>query len=685
MSPPILAVVVDNLSNLGLDLLLFIAVEMVTRLVVVRPRQNGGQDYPYKLLLFQASALLGMSLLLTAYHHLPYLLLLFLVGIVIRLVFVAVNQISRTDSRVVSIPLQYIASELEDVDPFPTPLEQCAMPVRRPLAQQPRGLGEPMYRSELTPPHGMAGRGTYGPQMQPLWPKFTSPTVATNRKVYHAESSASTRYTATLAVPNGKASHIQLLSAARKNGGVSPRKLGSVANPPTAHSRLVPSLQRSPITSVHRPLSPPQPSAASTLRQSLFCRGPQSLGYFGTWFNTHSVSLTPPGILNAGNTCFVNSILQCLTWTAGFLAVVPSDITGIDVADVLLHNLLGVLQKCHALPDGETHFGPVNASGLLDSLSQSAPHLVVAREGDQYQTQQDAAEFLLWLLDYLHEFLRQRDSTSSTPLSPEELSMLSQKREAYLLKLEEANSNVISSFCSIFIELSELDWQLSRNRGSSKIYELFMGQLVEARECQQCRKMSVNLEYFTVLPIPLPPQGTGLSYTLEDCFNLFREVEDLVEANRLRCPCVVTQSRGSEASLTPWKRRALLSRAPSKLVIQLTRFSYDSTRNLALKSSVPIAFPLTFDLHPQTMDAILEGEKRELCYQLYAFCTHSGAQSTSYGHYMAYCKATDGRWYCFNDGYVTYIADINATLVSAFVLQNAYLLFYTSQRAGADS
>ncbi len=676
MPASILTTIVGNVSHLGLEILIFITTEILARLIFVRRSGNRSLDgHTAKLLLTQGTILVVISALLAAYHHRPYILLLLLLGIAIRLVHIGAVYafpIARNENNAMSSPLQHI-SVLED-EPFQFPFEQPGLPpVRRPMQQQPLSLSKPSDR-EHTPPPGVSNGSTYTARTTLL------------------RSRSNTQHTSH---PEGRTYyHTDQPTVGRRTVADAPGGFGSVSNTSPQH-KVIPSLHRSPITSIYRPLLHAQLPTASRFQESLFRHAP-SLNPFSSFFDARKPSTTPPGILNAGNTCFVNSVLQCLVWTPGFVEVIPVRVTGseISTADMFLHNLSDVLKKCCALPDGEAYFSPVDASEFLDSLSQNASHLVVARGTGRHQSQQDVAEFLLWLLDCLHDLLRQQDSSDIKPLSPEELAISSQKRQAYLLELEKANSSDIPSFRKILTSLSTLDYQLNRTRNSSRINELFMGQLVEARECQQCRKMSVNLEYFTVLPLPLPLtlSGSLQRYTLKNCFTHFGEVEDLIKTNMIRCPCTVQHQmeEGGSASLTPGKRLALLSRPPSRLVIQLTRFSYDSVRRMAIKNTIPIDLPTSFDLYPYTMEAKLmeatpEGEPKNMLYLLHAFCVHTGAQTTTHGHYMAYCKAANGNWYCFNDRNVTYIADISKTLGSAFVLQNAYLLLYTSQSAGVES
>ena len=47
--------------------------------------------------------------------------------------------------------------------------------------------------------------------------------------------------------------------------------------------------------------------------------------------------------------------------------------------------------------------------------------------------------------------------------------------------------------------------------------------------------------------------------------------------------------------------------------------------------------------------------KWKVNYELYGICNHMGGSGG--GHYTAYCKNNNGKWYKFNDGVVTYIEE----------------------------
>ena len=376
------------------------------------------------------------------------------------------------------------------------------------------------------------------------------------------------------------------------------------------------------------------------------------------------IGSTPPGLINPGNSCFVNSILQCLTWTPGFfglLSNLPSDHNNDE--SIFLNNLKTIVGQSRSFPDGRTS---ICTDKLLLSMSFLAQHLVASANNVQHQ--QDAAEFLLWLLNYLHcvNPILSRDSSCH---------IYSEKRTRDLKmskRIDEERINAIGSkdiqrLEAPMMDLSKVDWELHCQEHSSALNDLFMGQLLEALECQSCNKVTMSSEYFTLLPLPLSKNGSSLT----ECISMFSKAEELLKDNMIRCTCL---QRGS---LTNATRLALLSVVPKCLVIQLTRFSYDSSKHIAVKNSTTVRIIIELEIFPYTMKAKFNSKHQQsMLYNLHAVCLHSGAQSTSCGHYVAYCRVRDDQWYHFNDDVVTPITDIKGELNSEFVLRNAYILLY---------
>ena len=651
MAFPAYSNVVMNLSHLGIDILVFVATEILVRLMFA-----GGNATRRKipLLSAQGAILLTSSVLLVFCHHFPYLLALISLFIFIRL---AVLVCGRTEpgNSAVSRPLTYTPDVDDEI--------------------RSEGVVQPQYRLENK---RNVGVGDTTLSSQPATGR-----ILQNQSGSHSVLGAShlnrRRY-------GDEPLHSGIPQCVAKNTSIHQGTFPGTRVQPSSHLGLRAStfdqLRRSPLTSQSSSAWVESPHRERNPDLS-FCQHP-SFGYFTSLLNFRKPASTPPGLINAGNTCFLNSILQCLTWTVGFLEVLPLVSPTDGDQSVFVRNLGAVIRRCHVLPDGVNRFEPVDPTDLLTSLSKLAPHLVVTYGIGHYQSQQDAAECLLWILDFLHGVLWQqsdgRSGQSRPHLSAVEVAALADKRKDCLMELEGANSDDIPSFRHSLTTLSEVDWELHWQRNSSTLYQLFLGQLMEIRECQLCKTMSVNVEYFTVLPLPVPSVHVGTTYELKDCFGLFSEVEDLLQSNMLHCSCTLSM-QDKLTPQTPGKRLALISRSPQRLVIQLTRFSYDGIKKQAMKNSTLVTFPLMLDLHPHTLQAKLNSnfQMSTSVYDLCALCAHTGAQSTSFGHYVAYCKAANGEWYYYNDKNVSHIANIVTEINTTFVLQNTYLLFYALQ------
>ena len=350
----------------------------------------------------------------------------------------------------------------------------------------------------------------------------------------------------------------------------------------------------------------------------------------------------------------------------------------------LVYALVTMMKQCQ-----DRKLSTVDSSPLLTAIAPLAPHLVSA---DGWQTEQDAAEFLLWILDAVHSQYKAKQRPSEDYLHNKQhtVEKLLSEKQVLVAKMEEAQSAIIASYRDTLSRLAQVDRQLLKFTDFSPVYNLCCGQLVEARECQKCRKVSVNLESYTVLPLPVfNNAGGNIVYQLDDCFSHFSEVEELTRSsNMLHCSCafqhLASSANGHQgiSGLTPGKRLALLSYLPQKLIIQLTRFSYDVVLSSALKNQSFVEFPVAgLDLTPFLMETKLQmphEQKRKQLYDLSAFCVHTGARSASFGHYLSYCKVGPSEsWYCFNDRSVSAIHDIHKEISSSLVLRNAYILFYS--------
>ena len=83
---------------------------------------------------------------------------------------------------------------------------------------------------------------------------------------------------------------------------------------------------------------------------------------------------------------------------------------------------------------------------------------------------------------------------------------------------------------------------------------------------------------------------------------------------------------------------------------------------------------ITFPLDNLDLSSYVIGYKSESYqYELYGVCNHSGGVMG--GHYTAYVKNANGKWYHFNDTSVTEVG-----IVESIISPKAYVLFYRKKQ-----
>tara|TARA_B100001093_G_scaffold506138_1_gene564577 strand:- start:2178 stop:3212 length:1035 start_codon:yes stop_codon:yes gene_type:complete len=318
------------------------------------------------------------------------------------------------------------------------------------------------------------------------------------------------------------------------------------------------------------------------------------------------------GINNLGNTCFMNSILQCLSntiiLTRYFLENDYKQNMNFNKKDHIVaeqwNQLLRALWNKNGL---------VTPKGFLISIQK----LARSRNYDEFTGfgQNDSQEFLQFFLEILHN---------------------SFSREV-IMKISGTPKN---AFDNIAIEALK-SWTTYFKNDYSIIVDIFYGQLISELHTVTNKEDNISKTYepFNTLSLEI---DTTDNMTLYDCLDKFTSNEKLD-----------IEGKNMYKKIQFWK-------LPKILVIFFKKFN-----NRGNKINTLIQFPIDC----LDMSKYVVGYNRDKYkYELYGVTNHIG--NTGGGHYTSHIKNSDNNWYKYNDDVVSTLK------IENIVTREAYCCFY---------
>jgi len=325
------------------------------------------------------------------------------------------------------------------------------------------------------------------------------------------------------------------------------------------------------------------------------------------------------GLVNLGNKCFLNSILQCLSNTLKltdyFLSCKYKE-DDPDNSNKYKKEYYIVISYINLMINIWEQNQTLKPKSFVENISKFVNKYFTLR-------QQDSHECLMYILDLLHKGLS--------------------------YEIEVDIKGEIQNKTDSLMKQSLEQWKNFHEKNYSFIIEIFNGLFYNKINCNNCNFSENIFEPFNCISLNIPSEGTS---TLDMCLqNYFNISENINSWNCEKC-----NKNGCSKSIKSWS-------FPNYLIIHFKRFKNDGT-----KIQTHIDFPID-DLDLTNYISKDKNDPNNYIYSLYAVNYHSGTADN--GHYWSSCRNLNKNWYLFNDANVNKFNNSNNLLT-----KDSYILFY---------
>ncbi|XP_024986567.1 ubiquitin carboxyl-terminal hydrolase 20-like [Cynara cardunculus var. scolymus] len=327
-----------------------------------------------------------------------------------------------------------------------------------------------------------------------------------------------------------------------------------------------------------------------------------------SWYNeVKRPPLVGAGLVNLGNTCFLNAVLQCFTHTVSLIQGLYSysHATPCDCKSFSLTSSCNNERFCLFCALWEHIDLSLLSMRKIVSPLKFVDNLGYFSSSFQRYQQEDAHEFLQCFLDRLE------------------------------------------SSCS-FLKAKDVRFS-SQNDNLAK--QVFGGRVVSKLRCCNCNHCSDTYE-----------PSVDLSLEIEDANNISTALESFTKVEHLGDEEIKFTCENCNQKVSVDKQ-LVLDQTPSVCTLHLKRFKNDGC--YVEKIDKHVEFPLELDLQPYTYNS--QASNVDLKYDLYAVVVHATFTSTC-GHYYCYIRSAPDTWNKFDDSKVTKVSEGHVLSEEAYIL-----------------
>lgn len=334
------------------------------------------------------------------------------------------------------------------------------------------------------------------------------------------------------------------------------------------------------------------------------------------------------GLVNLGNTCFLNSCIQILNNTFELIELLEIKENENNLKLISDSNIIKEWTELRNIM--WNNVGIVSPNKFVYNVHELAKEK--NRELFTGWAQNDMPEFLLFIIDCIHNSISKQITMHIKGTSHNDLDDLAIKCYSMLKNIySKEYSEIMDMFYGIYVsEIISLDEKI---------------------------KHVITPENYFILDLPIDLNITKTDnrpLTLYDSFDLFTKPEILDGDNAW-----FNEKTNSKENI---KKRIMFWNLPTILVITFKRFSHTGNN----KINELIDFPI----HDLDLSKYVCGyNSKNYIYDLYGVCNHMG--NVMGGHYTSFVKNANNAWVHYNDTNVEIIMNPNMIITSS-----AYCLFY---------